>query len=95
LAGHYNDYKTKQPQMAAVLKQLQNSEQGWSGVTFRHAGVIIVIHTGARPLDLPGWYHRGNGVFVNHLGDGIAEQNRKLVKGLDLALQLDAIHQIN
>ena len=34
-------------------------------------------------------------MFVNHLGDCVAKQNDVLVKGLDLALQLDPVDQID
>jgi hypothetical protein len=37
----------------------------------------------------------GNGVFVNHLGDRILKQYHVLVIAFDLALQLDAVDQIN
>ena len=40
-------------------------------------------------------YDSRNGVFVNHLANGVFQQNYKLIKGLDLPLQLDAIDQIN
>ncbi len=34
-------------------------------------------------------------MLVNHLGYGIAQKNHVLVKGFDLTLQFDSIHQIN
>jgi hypothetical protein len=34
-------------------------------------------------------------VFVDHLGHGVAQQHDVLVKRFDLALQLDAVDQIN
>jgi hypothetical protein len=34
-------------------------------------------------------------VFVNHLGDRVLEQHDVLVKAFDMALQLDAIDQID
>ncbi len=39
--------------------------------------------------------HRGNGVLVHHLGDRIAQQNDVLIKRFDMALQLDAVDQID
>lgn len=40
-------------------------------------------------------YHGGDRVLVNHLADGVLQQDDKLVEGLDLALQLDAVDQID
>ena len=34
-------------------------------------------------------------MFVDHLGDGVAQQHNVLVEGLNLTLQFDAINQIN
>lgn len=34
-------------------------------------------------------------MLVHHLGHGIAQKNHVLVKGFDLTLQFDSIHQIN
>src|SRR5579862_2971908 len=39
--------------------------------------------------------HRGNGVLVDHLGHGVLEEHDVLVKRFDLALELDAIHQVD
>jgi hypothetical protein len=38
-------------------------------------------------------YDSRYGVFVDHLRHGILEQNDVLVKGIDLALQLDAVDE--
>ena len=37
----------------------------------------------------------GNGVFVHHLGDGVAQEHNVLIKRLNLTLQLDTVDQIN
>jgi hypothetical protein len=37
----------------------------------------------------------GDGVLVDHLGDGVLEQHDVLVEGFDLALQLDAVDQVD
>jgi hypothetical protein len=34
-------------------------------------------------------------VFVNHLRDGVAQQHDVLVERFDLALQLDAVDEVN
>jgi hypothetical protein len=34
-------------------------------------------------------------VLVNHLADGILEQDDELIEGFDLPLQLDAIDEVN
>ena len=39
--------------------------------------------------------HSRNGVFVDHLGDGVAQQDHILVEGFDLALKLDAVDEVN
>jgi hypothetical protein len=41
------------------------------------------------------WHHRRDGMLVDHLGNGILEQNNVLVKRFNLALQFDAIDQID
>ena len=34
-------------------------------------------------------------MFVNHLGHGVAQQHDILVKRFNLALELDAVYQVN
>jgi hypothetical protein len=34
-------------------------------------------------------------VFVNHLGDGVAQQHDVLIERFDLALKLDAVDEVN
>src|SRR3954464_7354059 len=38
---------------------------------------------------------RGNRVLVHHLGHGVLEEDDVLVEGFDLALELDAVHQVD
>lgn len=38
-------------------------------------------------------HNRGNCMFVNHLIDAVAQQHDKLIEGLDLSLQFDAIDE--
>src|SRR3546814_15292062 len=40
-------------------------------------------------------HHGRDGVFVDHLADGVAQQHHELVEGLDRALQLDAVDQVD
>src|SRR3954468_22012292 len=42
-----------------------------------------------------GRHHRGNGVLVHHLRHGIFEEHDVLVEGFDLALELDAVDQVD
>src|SRR5262249_18706022 len=40
--------------------------------------------------------HNGrNGVLVDHLTDAVLQQNDELIERVDLALQLDAVHEID
>ena len=39
--------------------------------------------------------NRGDRVFVDHLGNGIFEEDDVLVERLDLALQLDAVDKVD
>src|SRR5690606_15202972 len=39
--------------------------------------------------------HGGNGMLVDHLADGVLQQDDELVEGFDLPLQLDAVDQID
>ncbi|MNF58916.1 hypothetical protein D3C84_404930 [compost metagenome] len=41
------------------------------------------------------WYNGRDGVLVDHLADGVLQQDHELVEGFDLALQLDAVDQID
>ena len=38
---------------------------------------------------------RGDGVLVNHLRDRVAQQDHVLIEGFDVALELDAVDQVN
>src|SRR5690554_6732969 len=40
-------------------------------------------------------HHGGNGVLVNHLADGVAQQHHELVERFDGALQLDAVDEVD
>src|SRR5690554_1252448 len=60
---------------------------GWIDCLFRR-----LIHL---EINRPGRYNGGNGVLVNHLSYGVAQQYDVLVKGFNLPLQLDAVNQIN
>ena len=46
-------------------------------------------------FDIARRYDRRDRVLVNHLTDGIAQQNHELIEGFDGALQLDAVDQID
>jgi hypothetical protein len=55
------------------------------GRSFR---VRVEIHRARR--------HDGrNGVLVDHLGHGVAQQHDVLVEGLDVPLQLDAVDEVD
>jgi hypothetical protein len=41
------------------------------------------------------WNNGRNGMFVDHLRDRIAQKDYVLIKGFDLALELDAVDQVN
>jgi hypothetical protein len=55
---------------------------------------IVVIHS---RLEVHGStrYDGRNGVLVNHLRHGIAQQNDVLVEGFDLTLKFDAVDEVN
>src|SRR5262249_28930258 len=42
-----------------------------------------------------GRHDGGDGVLVDHLADAVLQQNHELVKGVDLPLQLDAVHEVD
>jgi hypothetical protein len=42
-----------------------------------------------------GGYYGGDGVLIDHLGHGVAQQNNVLIKRLNVTLQLNAIDQID
>ena len=46
-------------------------------------------------VDGPAGHHGGDGVFVDHLRHGIAQQHHVLVKGLDMTLEFDAVDEVN
>jgi len=39
--------------------------------------------------------NRGDGVLVDHLGDGVLEEDDVLVERLNLALQLDTVDEVD
>ena len=49
---------------------------------------LFFVHALVRPRNfhIPRWDHGGNGVFVDHLTDGVLEQDDELIKGFDLTL---------
>src|SRR5690606_38956265 len=50
----------------------------------------------ARPdADIARRHHGGNGVLVDHLADGVAQQHHELVERFDGALQLDAVDEVD
>ena len=60
------------------------------------AALVGLDVTAARPHPhVARRHHGGNGVLVDHLADGIAQQHHELVEGLDRALQLDAVDQVH
>ena len=48
-----------------------------------------------RNSDGAGRNNRGNRVLVDHLGDGVFEEDDVLIERFDLALQLDAVDEVN
>jgi hypothetical protein len=48
-----------------------------------------------REIHGPGGHDGGYGVLINHLSHGVFKQHHVLVKGLDVALKLNAVDQIN
>jgi hypothetical protein len=46
-------------------------------------------------IDRAAWHDGGDGVFVNHLRHGIAQQHHVLIKRFNLSLELDAVDQVN
>jgi len=64
-----------------------------SGVTW--LSVSCIITRCARQTDWTNWNHCRDSVLVNHLADGVFQQDHELVKRLDRALQLDTVDQID
>ena len=62
-----------------------------TGRVIAGTGRVIVAH---RQLDVAGRHHGGNRVFINHLIYAVAQQHNKLVEGINLALQFDAVYQV-
>src|SRR4249919_409228 len=65
--------------------------------------VVVALAFGAR-LHIPAArthahvarrYHGGDRVLVDHLADGVAQQHDELIEGLDGALQLDAVDEVD
>src|SRR6266581_182333 len=66
---------------------------GWGGA-FQQTLALLRFLVGAQ-VDGPRRHHRGDGVLVDHLRNRVAEQYHVLVEGLDLALQLDAVDEVD
>jgi hypothetical protein len=55
----------------------------------------FVRRIGTGKVDGTAWNDGGNSVFVDHLRHSVAKQNDVLVERLDLALEFDAIDQVD
>ncbi|RMU40499.1 hypothetical protein ALP29_05226 [Pseudomonas syringae pv. avii] len=64
-----------------------------SGVTW--LSVTLFITCCARQTDWTNWNDCRDSVLVNHLADGVFQQDNELVERLDRTLQLDAVDQID
>ena len=62
-------------------------------ITFAVDAVLALIST--RQAHIARRHHGRDRMFVNHLADGILEQNDKLIERFDLALQFDTVDQVN
>ena len=60
-----------------------------------HKQSVFTAGHGRCKLHCTSGHDGGNRVFVNHLRHGVAQQHNVGIEGLDLALQLDAVAQIN
>jgi hypothetical protein len=80
---------------APEATQLRRCEEGGS----RKAAAIRRLQpSGGSPgwkVDRAARHDGGDRVLVDHLGDGVAQQHHVLVEGFDLALQLDAVDQVD
>jgi hypothetical protein len=54
-----------------------------------------VVPAGALQHHRARGHHGGDGVLVDHLGDGVLQQHHVLVEAFDMPLELDAVHQIH
>jgi hypothetical protein len=57
---------------------------------FRHFAILT-----RRQAHVTRGHDGGNGMLVDHLTDAVSEQDDELVKGIDLSLLFDAVHEIN
>ncbi|MCY1173628.1 hypothetical protein D9M73_137950 [compost metagenome] len=64
-----------------------------SGVTWLSVALLGLGR--ARQTDRAHGYNGRDGVFVDHLADGVLQQDHELVEGFDRALQLDTVNQID
>ena len=71
---------------SARVESCARSESTWKTLRLRAPQPRLTGRAG---------YHGGNRVFVDHLRHGISQQHDVLIKRFDLALQLDAIDQID
>lgn len=76
-----------------ALMTLEEQCSPLSGVTWLTIGLLCIAST--RQAHRTAGYDGGNGVFVDHLADSVLQQDDELVEGFDLALQLDAVDQID
>jgi hypothetical protein len=75
---------------ARTLKQLQNAAPSFNDRRLGHFAVFA-----RRQTHVARGHNRGNGVFVNHLADAVSEQDDELIEGIDLALEFDAVHEVD
>ncbi|KJA09806.1 hypothetical protein RP29_14770 [Acidovorax temperans] len=74
---------------AIRVQQNQIIEMSDSGNSFRLSGV------GSRETDSTTGNNGRYGVFVNHLGHSITQQDHVLIKRFNLSLQFDSVNQID
>ncbi|MNE05669.1 hypothetical protein D3C80_982390 [compost metagenome] len=79
-------------QNGPVTALMALKEQDWRLRLFVVARFALLA---AGQTDRTARNHGGNGVLVDHLADGVLQQDDELVERLDLTLQFDAVDQID
>src|SRR5262252_2248367 len=80
------------PSDAAPVARSARGKDAPAATTSGTSGVAAVVQV---EIDRTRGDHGGDGVLVHHLSHGVLEQDDVLVEGLDLALELDPVDEID
>src|SRR5450631_4099211 len=77
------------------LAELASAELKVKGVGACSCRGCRLVRLGCLEIHRPTWHDRGDGVLVDHLRHGVAQQHDILIEGFDVALQFDPVDEVD